>query len=125
MDKVILECCGRPEGECVCPPEEGGSLMNEQELLSPEEIRVIIRQHNEARVKPSHTELSLIKAQLAKLKDMGYVKLDLDKLTVMDGERVSAIWGIVSGRSDAQKMVETQLQYTKNQLKEILAEGEL
>ncbi len=41
---------------------------DEQELLSPEEIRVIIRQHNEARVKPSHTELSLIKAQLAKLK---------------------------------------------------------
>jgi len=47
-------------------------------------------------------------------------KAEVDKLTVMDGERVSAIWGIVSGRSDAQRMVGAQLQYTKKQLLDLM-----
>ena len=154
---------------------------NEQELLSDEEIvylnvgRKPIEEELKQGVKKVYPNtVRIAKAQIAKLKAIGYeqvwidcpdcngfkkryvgkmdkldsgwrdcstckgtgrkrklVKWDrekvaelIDKLTVMDGERVSAIWGIVSGRSDAQRMVETQLQYTKNQLKEILTERE-
>ncbi len=43
---------------------------DEKGLLTPEEMIIIIRQHNEARVKPSRTEIAIRDAQLAKLQPM-------------------------------------------------------
>ena len=42
MGKIILECGGRPEGECVCSPEQGGRVISEQKdnLLTERETEL-------------------------------------------------------------------------------------
>ena len=40
--KIILECCGRPEGECVCLPEPSKRKGQQDRLLTDKEMAQII-----------------------------------------------------------------------------------
>ncbi len=93
--------------------------MSEQDklLLTPEEMTEIRVQVPESeRIDIQGLIQRYLKAQVAKLKAMGYVKLDLDKLTV-----IKEVDGSFTGR-DTHVAIH-QFWHTKKQLKEILTGG--
>ena len=78
--KIILDCCGRPEGECVCPPEPD---KQDNLLLTDKEIIDILSSFSTLKRRSAyvlHKDKAVAKAQLAKV-----LKLDRPKIICLCG----------------------------------------
>ena len=97
-------------------------MANEQDkLLLDEMAKILMKQYC--------VPMSVLKELLAKVKARGYVKLDVDKLTVIDDEEIDQVrynGQFYGGAYNKVKKLtaKAQLQHTKNQLKERLTGGE-